>query len=186
MNEVLQSIKNRRSIRKFKKEQIKKDELEIILEAAIYAPTAHNDQPWNFTVIQNQGILEEINNKSKKKAEEHEDRIIRKMASNPKLNIFYNAPTVIIVSGYEAAMMPETDCAAATQNMLLAGEALNIGSCWCGFVKFLFESEEGDHYKELLKIPEGYKPYYAIALGYKENGNTKTPKRRENCIQYID
>ncbi len=82
--------------------------------------------------------------------------------------------------------MPETDCAAATQNMLLLGESLNIGSCWCGFVKFLFESKKGNHYKEILKIPKGYKPYYAIALGYKDINGLKAPRRKGNCIQYID
>ncbi|MCZ2845807.1 MAG: nitroreductase family protein [Candidatus Bathyarchaeota archaeon] len=186
MNEVLRAIRSRRSTRKFKIEQIKKEQIEAILEAGIYAPSAHNDQSWNFTVIRNEEILEEINTKSKKEAEDHEDKILRKMANNPELNIFYNAPTVVIVSGDENAMMPETDCAAATENMLIAAESLNIGSCWCGFVKFLFESEKGTYYKEILKIPKGYKPYYAIALGYKDVKVAKAPKRKENCIQYIE
>jgi len=186
MNETLKVIRNRRSTRKFKSEQIKKEELDIILDAGIYAPSAHNDQSWNFTVIRNKEMLDEQNKRSKEKGQNHEDRILRKMANSPELNIFYNAPTVIIVSGDEKGMMPVTDCAAATQNMLLAAESIDIGSCWCGFVKFLFESDEGNYYKEKLKIPTGYKPYYAVALGYKDVRITKAPKRKENCIQYIE
>ncbi len=66
MNQVLETIKNRRSVRKFKKEQLKDSEIEAILEAAIYAPTALNEQPWHFTVIQNKELLDEINTVSKK------------------------------------------------------------------------------------------------------------------------
>ncbi len=186
MNEVLKTIKNRRSIRKFKTDQIKKEELEAILEGGIYAPSAHNDQSWNFTVVRNKELLDEMNTEAKSQAGNHEDRILRKMANNDAFNIFYNAPTVIIVSGNENAMMPEVDCAAATENMLIAAESLGLGTCWIAFVMFLFESEKGELYKEKLKMPEGYKPYYAVALGYKDSTASKAPKRKENCIQYIE
>lgn len=66
LNEVLESIKNRRSIRSYLPEQIKDDELEIILESAVYAPTAHNDQPWHFTVIQNKKFIDMMDSESKK------------------------------------------------------------------------------------------------------------------------
>ncbi len=65
MNEVLNVIKNRRSVRNFKPEQISQESLELILEAGIYAPTAHNDQPWHFTVIQNEDFLRYINEKTR-------------------------------------------------------------------------------------------------------------------------
>lgn len=186
MNETLQVIKNRRSTRIFKTEQIKKEELKTILEAGIYAPSAHNDQSWNFTVIRNKEILHELNIESKKRAIDHKDRILRKMASKAELNIFYNAPTVIIVSGNQDAIMPKVDCSAATENMLIAAESIDIGACWVGFVSFLFQSEKGNYYKERLRIPKNYKPYYAVALGYKDYIIKKAPKRKENCIQYIE
>ncbi len=53
--------------------------------------------------------------------------MIRKMGENEKFNIFYNAPTIVLVSGNESAMMPVVDCAAATQNMLIAAESLDVG-----------------------------------------------------------
>ncbi len=66
MNEVLKAIKSRRSIRKYRSEQIKQEELEMIIEAGIYAPSGHNLQPWRFTVVQDRKVIEHINDISKK------------------------------------------------------------------------------------------------------------------------
>ena len=61
MNNVLETIKNRRSIRNYKAEQISQEELDLIIEAGIYAPTAGNEQPWHFTIVQNPDALKHIN-----------------------------------------------------------------------------------------------------------------------------
>lgn len=66
MNEVLNVIKNRRSIRKYLPTQIKEEDLNMIIESDVYAPSAHNDQPWHFTVIQNKNLIQKISDKSKK------------------------------------------------------------------------------------------------------------------------
>jgi len=185
MKETLKVIRERRTTRKFKDEQIKEEELQAIIEAGIYAPSAHNKQSWNFTVLQNAELVEELNIEAKKVAKNFSDEIIKKMANNEKFNIFYGAPTVIIVSGDDKAMMPQVDCAAATENMLIAAEALDIGSCWNGFVSLLFNSEKGAEYKTKLNVPEGYTPYYAVLLGYKDVRVSNAPERKSNSVQYI-
>lgn len=185
MNETLEVIKKRRTTRKFKPEPIKDNELQTIIEAGLYAPSAHNQQSWNFTVIQNEELLNELNVQSKEIGKTFPDKLVQKMSNNEKLNIFYNAPTVIIVSGRDNSLMPEIDCAAATQNMLLAAESIDIGACWNGFVGFLFKSEKGEEYKKKLNIPEGYTPYYAAVLGYKDVRIANALKRKENLVQYI-
>ncbi|GAA0732035.1 nitroreductase [Clostridium oceanicum] len=185
MNDTLKAIMERRTTRKFKEDQIKEEEINTILKAGMYAPSAHNDQPWNFTVIQNKDLLNELNKESKEIAKTFPNETIKKMGHNEKLNIFYGAPTIIVISGRENAMMPQIDCAAATENMLIAAESLDIGGCWNGIVGFLFDSNKVEIYKEKLGIPEGYRPYYAIALGYKKVKITKALPRKENSIQYI-
>lgn len=185
MNQVMEVLKSRRTTRKFEKDQIKDHELETILEAGIYAPSAHNMQPWHFTVIQDAALLEQLNIDAKETARHSEDAMIRKMGENEKFDIFYNAPTIIIVSGNESAMMPVVDCAAATQNMLIAAESIDIGACWNGMVSFALNGPKKDDYMNKLNIPNGYKPYYALVLGYKAVRATKAPKRAENTIQYI-
>lgn len=186
MNETLQIIRNRRTTRKFKSEQIKDGELQAIIDAGLYAPSAHNQQSWNFTVIQNQDLIKELSTSTKEVCKSIPDQILNKMANNEKFNIFYDAPTVILISGKEDNMMPQVDCAAATQNMLLAAESLDIGVCWNGFIALLLNNEEAfKKYKDALQIPEGFKPYYALAIGYKEVRMTNAPARRENTVQYI-
>lgn len=185
INETLKVIKSRRTTRKFKSEQIKNEELQAIIEAGLYAPSAHNQQSWNFTVIQNSELIKELNRESKEAAKGFDDEVIQKMANNEKLDVFYGAPTLIIVSGMDSAMMPQVDCTAATQNMLIAAESLNIGSCWNGFISFLFNGPKAEEYKKKLNIPEGFTPYYAIALGYKDTKAINAPARREGTVQYI-
>ena len=65
MNDVLQTIGKRRSIRQFRAEQIKDDELRAILEAGLQAPSGHNDQSWYFTVVQDKRLIDEISDGSK-------------------------------------------------------------------------------------------------------------------------
>lgn len=184
MNEVLKVIKSRRSVRNYKQDQINKENLDLIIEAGIYAPTAHNDQPWHFTVIQNEELLKNINEKSKKLMAKSDIEWIKQMGLNPKFQVTYNAPTLIVVSGREDAMAWVTDCSAAIQNMLIAAESLNIGSVWLGLLKFFFEQE--DEIKK-LGIPEGYKPFYGVALGYNANEKKQAaPKRNMDVVNYIN
>lgn len=182
MNIVMETIKNRRSIRKYLPEQIKDEELNTIIEAGIYAPTAHNEQPWHFTIVQNKELIDHISAKSKEFMAICDVDWIAKMGSNEKLHLFYNAPTVIVVSGKDESYSSLTDCSAAIQNMMLAAESLNIGSCWIGLVSFFFEQKEE---MKKLDIPEGYTPFYAVTFGYKKATPSRTPERNKDVVTYI-
>ncbi len=187
MNETLQSIKNRRSIRAFKEEQIKNEELNLILEAGLSAPSAMNQQPWHFTVVQNKEIINQLNIDSKEALLKTESEYLVAFGSNKSLNIFYNAPTIIIVSGNKNCFQPAVDCSAAIQNMLVASESLKIGSCWIGLMTPLFQQGiKTESYMKLLNIPENYDILYAVSLGYKKFDKApNTPARKENCINYV-
>jgi len=183
MNEVLKTIKRRRSVRRYKQEQLSKETLDLIVEAGIYAPSGHNDQPWYFTIIQNGEMLKNINEKTKQAMSKSNIDWIQKMGSSANYHITYNAPTLIIVSGRKDALAWQADCAAAIQNMLIGAESLNIGSVWLGVLTFFFNQEE-----EVVKlgIPEGYQPYYGIALGYKSNEKELlAPERKLDVVNYI-
>jgi nitroreductase len=182
MNQTIEIIKNRRSVRQYLPEQIKDEELENILEAAIYAPTGHNDQPWHFTIIQNKDRINEINDAAKKVMRDSEIDWISQVGSNEKFHIFYRAPTAIIVSGKKVATEPLVDCAAAVQNMLIAAESMDIGSCWIGFAKFSFINPENI---KKFEIPEGYEVHFGVALGYKVKENPKAPKRNQDVYNYF-
>lgn len=183
MNEVLKAIKSRRSVRNFKQDQISQENLELILEAGIYAPTANNEQPWHFTVIQNEEFLRYINDKTREEMAGADIEWVKKMGSNPAFYVTYNAPTLIIVSGRTDATAWSADCAAAIENILLAAESLDIGSVWLGLLRYYYRQEDEVN---KLGIPEGYQPYYGIALGYK-SGEKKDiiPIRNRDVINYI-
>jgi len=185
MNETIKTIFGRRSVRSYSTEQIKAEELDLILKAGLYAPSAHNQQSWHFTVIQDKEIINNLNKASKEELIKLEDEHYKKFGEDENVHLFYNAPTVIVVSGEKSALAPRVDCSAAIQNMLLASESLNIGTCWIGLVTPLFKSERADEFAKLFGIPEGFELYYAVAVGYKTTENMQAPPRRENTVNFI-
>jgi nitroreductase len=176
MNDVLKTIANRRSARRFLPEQIKEVELEAILAAAMQAPSAHNDQSSYFAVVQSQALINEMSEGSKIEMKKAPFDWMVAMGSNEALNIYYKAPTVIVVAGKKDAISPLVDACAAIQNMLIAAESLNIGACWIGFAKFYFTDTDRYH---KLGIPEGYEAHYGVALGYKPEGPAAKPPARK-------
>jgi nitroreductase len=184
-NETLALIKSRRSVRSFKEEQITEEELQAVLEAGQYAPSAMNQQQWHFTVVQNKEIMEMLNRDARQGVSQFKNEHLQQLVRNEKFHIFYHAPTVIIVSGNENAMAVAEDCAAANENMLLAAEAIGLGACWVNMVRFAFIGEKDRFYREKLGIPEGFKPFYSVILGYKNTGVLQAPARKENLVNYI-
>ena len=181
-NEVLKIIARRKSTRTYKEEQIKEAELQAILGAGIQAPSATNAQPWHFTTIQDKKLIDYISSKSKELIIASGIEPLVKIAESPT-NIFYHAPTLIIVSGKDDVSSSLVDCSAAIENMLIAAESLNIGAVWVGLAKFFFTSKE-----ENTKIdrPAGYTPLFAVAVGYKKTERTSgSSKRNQDVKTYI-
>lgn len=185
MNKVLEIIKSRRSIRQFKPEQLKEADLAAIIEAGCYAPSAMNGQSWHFTVIQNQELLDRMSAQVRGLYKDIDSPRIKERLKDPNWQAFYRAPVMVVVSGYKEARFHQTDCAAATQNMLLAAASLGIGSCWIGIIAQLLDSPEGEKFARELKIPEGYKPLYAVALGYPDGEPPQAAPRKEGAVRYI-
>jgi len=154
--ETLDVLKNRRSIRKFKPEQIQASELDAILEAGTYAPTGGGRQGFVIVAAQDQATvakLDELNAKV--------------MNADPaQTHPYYGAPTVLLILATEAAVTPVEDCSAITCNLLNAAYAVGLGSCWVHRSKEIFEGVEG---KELLNkwgLKENLRGVASIALGY--------------------
>lgn len=184
-NETVKIIKQRRSIRSFKDEQITDEELQAILEAGMYAPHA-GDQAWHFTVVQNKELLDRLNLAAKEAAKQLNLEGLKELGDNEQFNCLYGAPTLIIVSGNAQFPVPlDADCAAATQNLLLAAESIGLGSCWIYFVLLAFNSPQGGELRKELRIPEGYKPYCSAVFGYKNIECVDAPDRKPGLITYI-
>lgn len=196
MNQTIETIINRRSTRIFTEEKVEEEVLKEIVEAGLYAPSSMNKQPWHFTVIQKESLLEELNNDTKNAVKKYaEEKIsnpkmlsaLMAKANNDTYNMFYKAPVAILISKDTTSIASEDGCAAASQNMMIAAESLGLGSCWVSFPKCLFELDEakGKEYCEKFQIPENYIPTHAIVIGHKKKEHSKAQTRRENTVTYI-
>lgn len=148
--DVIECIYKRRSIRKFQEKKLEKDTLLTLIKAATSAPTACNTQPWEFIIITEEEIINEV-----------------------KQKIYFgkfNAPAIIIVCGnMDLAMSGPVkdfwiqDCSAATQNILLAATSMGLGSLWVGL--YPVESSYKPLYK-ILNIPNEVIPLGLVYVGY--------------------
>lgn len=185
MNETLKSIRNRRSTRGFLPEQLKDIDMQEIIDAGVYAPSANNQQPWHFTVLQNKDIIDRLSAAFKEVAGKSDNEYIRRFADNEKFHVFYNAPTVVLVYGDQNNKSASVDCAAAVENMLIAAESLEVGSCWIGLIALVLNSEAGVAFIKELGIPEGFRHMHAISFGYKKIKVTNAPARKEGTVNYV-
>jgi len=184
-NETLAVIRNRRSIREFKTKQITDSELNVILEAALFAPTAMNQQKWHFTVVQRKSVLEKMDLITRENKLNSNIPVLAKSAASDDYHSYYRAPTVVIISGEQDAKFIQMDCAAAAQNIALAAESLGIGSCIMTSAGFLFASAKGQKMKSKLGIPKGYEHMCFIALGYKGADCVAAPPRNREVFSYL-
>jgi len=185
MNETIKVIKNRRSHRKYKPEQIDEEKLQAIMESAIHAPSGMNQQKWHFTVIQNKAMLDKMVNRAKENLKKSDNDFMAKRAEDPAFNLYYNAPTVVLITVDEKAPFTELDCGAAAENIALAAESFNVGSCLIAMSGFIFEGEGCDELKKELGVPEGYRHVISVALGFKENENQPVPPKKRDVINYV-
>ena len=166
MNETLKVLKERRSVRKYKAEQIRDEELNAILEAGTWAPSAKGLQTSVMVVVQDPETIAWM---SKLNAE---------IQGNPGTDPFYGAPTVVVVLGDGEKLNWLQDGSLVMGNLMNAAAALGLGSCWINRAMELFDRPEG---KELLKkwgLPETYRGVGNCILGYVE-GDLPAPKPRK-------
>ncbi len=173
-NAVIESILSRRSIRSYTDAQISDRELETILQAGIWAPTARNAQEINFYVIQNKDSIRELAERYSKYA--FNDGKVR--------NFAYGAPTLILLYGKSGARFMEIDAGIAAENMTLAAHSLGLGSLIIGCIKEYLYSDDGREYATSIGISEDLSFGIALAIGH-TNEPTPSKPRLEDRIKYI-
>lgn len=169
MNEVIKNMLSRRSVRSFNSKPVDDETIALLLQAAVSAPSAKNGQPWFFSVVKNKDILDKI------------DSVVECLRGG---SIFYGAQTVIFVAVQDGTRWGASDCAAATQNILLAAHSLGLGSCWIGCCRDELQGENANEYKKLMKIPDGYTLSHAIAIGYTDE-TSSIPSRKDDVFSFI-
>lgn len=192
-NPVLEVIKKRRSIRKYKLSQIMDNELALIIEAGRFAPSGGNNQTTHFIVIQNEEILQELKRLvveefAKMEVTENTYKSLKSSILQSKAGNYdftYHAPTLIVVAnaqGYGNAM---ADCAVALENMMLAAESLNIGSCWVNQLKWLSDNDRIKQYMGKLGLAAGEVICGGLVLGYSDQPEAAPLERKGNRVTHI-
>ena len=147
--ETLEAITTRRSIRKYTDEKISEDVIKQVLNAAMCAPSAGNEQPWHFIVIDEREVLNKI------------------PKIHPFAHMLKNAPAAILVCGDKSLEKYNgywiQDCSAAAQNLLLAVHSLGLGAVWLGVYPV---EDRIKNFQKLLNMPENVFPLALIALGH--------------------
>lgn len=167
MNEVLQAIRQRRSIRNFLPRPVPQELLEEIAAAGTWAPSGMNTQSFKFVVITNPQLLSKLS-----------------QAVDPESCFFYGAPALILAANrkdYEGAV---PDCAAALQTMFLAAHSLGISSCWVSQLNGRCDEKPIRELLTQCSLPKNYAVFGAAALGYAK-AEAAVPARRENTVLWV-
>lgn len=146
----MEEIYTRRSIRRYHDQPVAEEEVQTLLRAAMYAPSAGNERPWHFVVIRDRNKLNEIT------------------TFHPYTQMLKEAPLAIIVCAdisdvkYDGAFWVQ-DIAACIQNILLQGKALGLGTCWCGVYP---REEYVAKVSKLINAPQHIIPVAIVAVGH--------------------
>ena len=168
--EILKVIKERRSVRAYKPEQIKPQELDTVLEAGVWAPSSMGLQSPKMVAVQD---AETVRLLSRQNA-----RVLGN-DSDP----FYGAPTVIVVFSNGDRPTCTEDGSLVMANLMLAAKAVGLGSCWIHRAKQVFESEEGKALKAKWGIPENYVGVAHCVLGYAAEEPAAKPRKDDAVVR---
>lgn len=166
LQDVLQS---RRSIRKYTEEPVSKEEIDLLMHAAMSGPSACNKTPWEFYVVTDEAVLEKLRNAS-------------------RYSKIY-APLAIVVCGSLSRALPSQlapywiqDCSAATENILLAATDLGLGTVWCGIHP---QKRAEERVREALGLTEKQIPLNIIYVGHPDQVQEPRDQYKESYIHYI-
>jgi nitroreductase len=185
-------IRSRRSTRSFEDRAVPPGELDLLLEAAIWAPSGSNSQSWLFTAITRQDTLLELNEKIRQgflvwtPDDDYPAKQGAKAGAQREGFNFYNhAPVLIIASNrpnYENAM---ADCSLALENIFLAAESLGLGSCYINAPHWLRNDRGVRDFLFELGIPREHTICSSAAVGYTKKPSA-TPPRKGNTVRVIE
>lgn len=176
---VDEAISGRRAVRYYIDKAIDERSIRDLIDAATNAPSAFNQQPWMFTVIRDQGMLDRISREAKAHmlatiSPGPQSEHFKSMLGNPDFHIFYHAPALILISAESEGPWIAEDCALAAENMMLAAYAAGLGTCWIGFAQSFLNTPAG---KALLGAPAASVAVAPIIAGHPKAQPPPVPRR---------
>ncbi len=179
--ELVEAIKSRRSIRRFEDKPVPGEILRELIDTAVWAPSASNEQPWGFVVVEDREYMRALSEMAKSDLlsvmnQTPELGRYRTLMENPDFNIFHNAPVLVVIYGRRDRGLSRYDCSIVAQNLMLLAWEEGLGTCWIGFAQKVCDSSE---FREMHNVPEDYETVAPIVLGYPRFTSQKPVPRKE-------
>lgn len=196
--EAMEAILTRRSTRNYKPDAVDPEKLDQILKAAGQAPSGGNNQHNHFLVIRNIDVIRKLTEMTEAAFAEMEIRentyaSLKHAISASKRGGYvfcYNAPVLIAVANRRDYGNNMADCACAIENMMIAANALDLGSCWINQLRWLNEEPAMVEYMQSLGMKEEERIYGAVIIGYPETEsglpNRSLMQQKGNEVTFID
>lgn len=170
MNQTLETIFNRTSIRSYSDQKVEKDQIMTLLKAGMSAPSAVNKQPWEFIVIDDKDLMGKISEELKNAA----------MIKKASCAIVVCGDLKLTLEGASQEYWIQ-DCSAATENILLAAHSMGLGAVWCGIYP---GKERIEKLSNLLSLPENIIPLNIIPIGVRDKEQEPKDKWKEDRIHW--
>ena len=177
-NQVVKTIMERRSIRKYKPQAVERDKMDLILKCGINAPNGQNKQSWEVRVVDNPELLNAMKEAMAKGHPNLSPEMLR--------GCFRGAPTMVFIARDLAYDFSAYDCGLLAENMVLAAWSMGIGSICLGSpVRFLTDNAECQPLLEKLGFSEGYELSLCVGFGYPDESPAAKPRDWDK-VKYID
>ena len=164
----MKEIFHRTSIRKYEKRQVEKENIELLLRAAMAAPSAGNQQPWEFYVVTDG------------------DKLTALSECSPYAGMLNDAPLGIVVCCQKGCRLPnyaQIDCSAAVENLLLEADSLGLGAVWLGIAPL---EDRMEAVGKVLGIGEDLYVFSMIACGYPAEEKEQQDRYDETRVHYVE
>jgi nitroreductase len=177
--DIFEAIHSRRSTREYTEDAVERQTILDLIDAAVLAPNAVNQQPWMFTVVRDQAALDRISAHAKTHMIANmppgaQSEQLRSQLADPSFHIFYHAPVPVLTSGSAQGPWIVEDCALAAENLMLAAYARGYGTCWIGFAQSFLNTSEG---KNMLGLSSACVPVAPIIVGHPKISVPRVPRR---------
>ncbi len=189
--ELKEAIYRRRSVREFTTEPVDQDMLRALIDAAVQAPSAVNQQPRSFCVVRDSKHMRLCLARISLEAKAHMLKVspvgllshhFLETLNDLTFDIFYHAPVLIVISSIAESPWTVENCALAAENLTLAACAAGLGTCWIGFAQAWLRTPEG---KAALELPSSYVPVAPIIVGHPKSAPPPVPRKQPE-IRWVD
>lgn len=163
----MNSIFHRTSVRKFKDIPVEQEKIDLLMKAAMQAPSAGNQQPWEFYIVENKDIIQKLSKTS------------------PYAGCLADAPLAILVCAKKEGRWPDyiyIDCSIACENLWLEADELGLGAVWLGIAPL---KERMQAVEEIISMPENLEAFALFAAGYSDQIKTQQDRYDPKRIHYI-